>query len=60
MQTTKLYSIIFGQHDPGKTPKGKTSKDEIYYGDFKEKLQQRLQTNSSQVSSLFFLGNRAI
>jgi hypothetical protein len=24
--------MIFGQHDPGKTPKGKTSEEEIYYG----------------------------
>jgi hypothetical protein len=29
MQTTEMNSMIFGQHDPGKTPKGKTSEEEF-------------------------------
>jgi hypothetical protein len=37
----KIYSSIFGQHDPGKTPMGKTSEEQIYYGDLKKKLQLR-------------------
>jgi hypothetical protein len=32
-----MYTSVFGQHDPGKTPMGKTSKrDMIYIGDLKE------------------------
>jgi hypothetical protein len=31
-----MYTCVFGQHDPGKTPMGKTSKIYIYiYGDLK-------------------------
>jgi hypothetical protein len=34
-----LTHVIFGQHDPRKTPKGKISEEEIW--SLKEKLQQR-------------------
>jgi hypothetical protein len=51
MQTTEFYSSIFGQHDPGKTPKGKTSEEEIYYGALRKILQQRLQVCYSQLIS---------
>jgi hypothetical protein len=27
-----LTHVIFGKHDPGKTPKWKTSEEEFYYG----------------------------
>jgi hypothetical protein len=37
----KLYTCILGQHDPGKTPMGKTSWRENLLWSFKEMLQQR-------------------
>jgi len=55
MQTTEFNTIIFGQHDPGKTPKGKTSEEEIYYGALRENITAEIATNLSQVSCLIFL-----
>jgi hypothetical protein len=46
-----LTHVIFGQHEPGKTSKGKTSEEEIYYEFLRRKLQQKIQVCYSQLIS---------
>jgi hypothetical protein len=46
--TTYLYTNIFGQHDPRKTPMGKTSEEHNLLWSLKGKIQQILQPNLSQ------------
>jgi hypothetical protein len=42
MQTTIFNTCIFGQHDPRKIPKGKTSEEKFIVELIMEKLQQIL------------------
>jgi hypothetical protein len=46
-----LTHVTFGQHDPGKTPKGKTGEEEIYYEFLSRKLQQKIQVCYNQLIS---------
>ena len=42
-----MYTSVFGQHDPGETPMGKTNKREIYILEISKKILQQVNTQGT-------------
>jgi hypothetical protein len=55
MHTTDFYTMIFGQRDPGKTPKGKTSEEDFIMELLMKCLQQRSEHLMTNLIQLIYL-----